>query len=218
MNIDAIREVSRRVNIVDVAEYLGVAVNRANYIHCPLHSEKTPSCRLYPEQGRFWCYGCNKGGDAVDLYAAVRGTSIAEAAAEMNSYFSLGVDLDGRQVKKIKKKPNSLQVNQSEQVKQRIDRFADTAREARRAGISEQYVTWFDETHQVMLEDDDLRRSDPAKFLEKYRREFDRYEDIRNKYTAIRAAISRSAEYPAGEILAILGRAGTVPGDSEGTY
>lgn len=207
MNSDALREISRRVNIEDVAGYLGLTVNRAKYICCPFHSEKTPSCKLYPEQGRFFCYGCNKGGDSIDLVAAVHGTSIADAAAELNSYYSLGIDLNGRQVKRIrKKKPNSLQVDESEQVKRAVDAFADTAREARRLGISEQYITWFDEVHQAMLEDDNLRRSDPALFVRIYRREFDRYAEIRDMYTRIRDVISRSAEYPAGEILEILGR------------
>lgn len=210
MNSNAFQEISGKVNIESVAQYLGLTVNRAKYIHCPLHGERTPSCKLYTEQGRFYCFGCGGHGDSVDLVSAVRGTSLAEAAAELNSYYSLNVDLDGRPAKRIKKKPNSLQVNEAEQVKRLVDAFADTAREARRAGISEEYITWFDEVHQAMLEDDEIRRSDPALFLKLYRKEFDRYADIRTKYKRIREAISRSTEYPAGEILEILGRSGAV--------
>jgi hypothetical protein len=35
---------------------------------CPLpdHEDKTPSFYLYPP-GRYWCYGCDRGGDVVDL-------------------------------------------------------------------------------------------------------------------------------------------------------
>jgi hypothetical protein len=35
---------------------------------CPLpdHEDKTPSFYIYPP-GRWWCYGCNRGGDVVDL-------------------------------------------------------------------------------------------------------------------------------------------------------
>src|SRR5215208_7237878 len=35
---------------------------------CPLpeHEDKTPSFYIYPP-GRFWCYGCGRGGDVVDL-------------------------------------------------------------------------------------------------------------------------------------------------------
>src|SRR5919112_517972 len=35
---------------------------------CPLpdHEDKTPSFYVYPP-GRWWCYGCGRGGDVVDL-------------------------------------------------------------------------------------------------------------------------------------------------------
>ncbi len=35
---------------------------------CPLpgHEDKTPSFYLYPP-GHYWCYGCDRGGDAIDL-------------------------------------------------------------------------------------------------------------------------------------------------------
>jgi len=35
---------------------------------CPLpdHEDKTPSFYIYPP-GRYWCYGCTRGGDVVDL-------------------------------------------------------------------------------------------------------------------------------------------------------
>ncbi len=32
---------------------------------CPFHSEKTPSCTIYPENQSFYCYGCGVGGDAI---------------------------------------------------------------------------------------------------------------------------------------------------------
>ena len=32
----------------------------------PDHEDRTPSFYVYPP-GRFWCYGCNRGGDVVDL-------------------------------------------------------------------------------------------------------------------------------------------------------
>jgi DNA primase len=32
----------------------------------PDHEDKTPSFYIYPP-GRWWCYGCNRGGDVVDI-------------------------------------------------------------------------------------------------------------------------------------------------------
>ena len=42
---------------------------------CPLHDEKTPSFWIYPDKGKFHCYGCQARGDAIDLYQALTGAS-----------------------------------------------------------------------------------------------------------------------------------------------
>ncbi len=37
-----------------------------NYVClCPFHSEKTPSCTVYPDTQSFYCYGCGAGGDVI---------------------------------------------------------------------------------------------------------------------------------------------------------
>lgn len=39
-------------------------------IHCPLHEENTPSCKIYVKSNDFWCFGCNRGGDTIDFVMA----------------------------------------------------------------------------------------------------------------------------------------------------
>jgi len=50
---------------------------------CPFHSESTPSFRVTPSKNLYHCFGCNKGGSAVDWLVATRGVSIREAIAEL---------------------------------------------------------------------------------------------------------------------------------------
>lgn len=46
---------------------------------CPFHSESTPSFRVTPSKNLYHCFGCGKGGSAVDWLVATRGISIREA-------------------------------------------------------------------------------------------------------------------------------------------
>lgn len=50
---------------------------------CPLpdHDEKTPSFTVYPGDRGWWCYGCNRGGDVVDLARIAWGIDRADVAA-----------------------------------------------------------------------------------------------------------------------------------------
>lgn len=36
-------------------------------IFCPLHEERTPSCKIYVKTNGFWCFGCNRGGNTINL-------------------------------------------------------------------------------------------------------------------------------------------------------
>jgi len=47
---------------------------------CPLHSEKTPSFMIDLTKDRWKCFGCQEGGDSIDLVAKVLGLGIVDAA------------------------------------------------------------------------------------------------------------------------------------------
>jgi len=42
-----------------------VSPNRAGFIRCPFHDEKTPSCKIFKDN-RFYCFGCGANGDVID--------------------------------------------------------------------------------------------------------------------------------------------------------
>lgn len=212
MNINALREVADLVDIRSVASYLGLPVNHAGYINCPLHHEKTPSCKLYPEQGRFWCFGCESGGDAIDLTAAVHGCSKGKAAAELNERFNLNIDLGKHQSKIIKRKSQKQQIDLAEQLKAMADHCFDLHRYLSHCfGRLDALEDNLGDFCQRLLDDDDLRVSDPLQYYNKYRKEFIKYANAERRFFAIRDAIGQSRingqPYPKDEILSILGRA-----------
>ncbi len=53
---------------------------------CPAHGDghdRNPSLIVYKSQGRWWCFGCNSGGDGIDWLIAKRGLSFREAVEEL---------------------------------------------------------------------------------------------------------------------------------------
>ncbi len=46
---------------------------------CPFHSEKTPSCTIYPENSSFYCFGCGVGGDIIKFVMLTDNVSYMEA-------------------------------------------------------------------------------------------------------------------------------------------
>lgn len=46
---------------------------------CPFHDEKTPSFRVTPARGFFYCFGCNTGGDVIGFVQKINNVSFTEA-------------------------------------------------------------------------------------------------------------------------------------------
>lgn len=99
-----IEHVKRHVKCIDVADLLcGPAGNRSGLKKvgdkwvalCPLpdHNEKTPSFTVYedPERG-FYCFGCNRGGDVLELWMLAGGIS-EKWAALVSLAMEYGVEL-----------------------------------------------------------------------------------------------------------------------------
>ena len=76
----------------DVAREYGYTPNRAGFICCPFHKEKTASLKLYRE--RWHCFGCGEGGDAIDFVAKLFSLSPLDACRKLNRDFRLGLEFD----------------------------------------------------------------------------------------------------------------------------
>lgn len=60
------------LSMTDVCAHFGFIPNRAGFIPCPFHADKTASMKIYPEPGRgFCCFGCGKAGSVIDFVMAL---------------------------------------------------------------------------------------------------------------------------------------------------
>ena len=69
-----------------VQEFVPLKRRGVNYIGlCPFHNEKTPSFTVSPSKGIFKCFGCGKGGNAVNFIMEHESLSYPEALKYVES-------------------------------------------------------------------------------------------------------------------------------------
>lgn len=81
----------------DIGEIVGQYVRLQNrngrlFGLCPFHQEKTPSFSVNPERGFFHCFGCGKGGNAIDFVMGVENLTYAEARRHLAE--KLGIKIE----------------------------------------------------------------------------------------------------------------------------
>ena len=69
------------------AREYGYTPNRAGFICCPFHAEKTPSMKLYDRT--YHCFGCGAHGSVIDFVGNLFNLSPLDAARKLNADFGL---------------------------------------------------------------------------------------------------------------------------------
>ena len=78
--------VKHSVTTRQAAEYYQLRVNRAGFIACPFHDDRTPSMKV---DARFHCFGCGADGDVIDFAARLYGLDAKPAAEKLAADFHI---------------------------------------------------------------------------------------------------------------------------------
>lgn len=89
--MNLIKDVKSRVDIVNIAGFYGMELNRAYKCRCPFHSENTASFSISQQKQIWKCFGCGKGGDVISLVAELFNLNNYESAKKINDDFNLGI-------------------------------------------------------------------------------------------------------------------------------
>ena len=89
-----IDEINRQTDIVGlIGHYVPLKKLGRNYRGlCPFHSEKNPSFYVNPEKGIYYCFGCQKGGNAVSFLMEYEKLDFPEAIKRLAK--NLGIEID----------------------------------------------------------------------------------------------------------------------------
>ena len=76
-----LEELNSRTDIVDlVSSYVALSKKGNKYWGlCPFHSEKTASFSVSPDRQMYYCFGCHKGGGAINFVMEVEGLGFVDA-------------------------------------------------------------------------------------------------------------------------------------------
>ena len=94
--MNKIKEVKELVNIINVAEFLGLKLNRSHFCKYPFHNERTASLSISEKKQVWKCFGCGKGGDVINLVEELLHINAYQAAKYINDNLGLGLDFKGK--------------------------------------------------------------------------------------------------------------------------
>ena len=78
-------EIKKLYSMRDILARYGMHPNRAGFIRCPFHKEKTASMKIYPDT--YYCFGCGVHGDIFSFVSAMDGLSFREAFLELGGTY-----------------------------------------------------------------------------------------------------------------------------------
>lgn len=84
-------EVKNEYTMRDILRRYGLEPNRAGFIRCPFHNEKTASMKIYPK--KFKCFGCGAGGDVIDFVSMMENCDFKTAFKELGGGYAPKSDL-----------------------------------------------------------------------------------------------------------------------------
>lgn len=91
---EKIDEIIRQTDIVNIiSQYLQLKKVGKNYrTLCPFHSEKSPSFYVSPDKGIYYCFGCKKGGNAINFLMEYEHLDFPDALKKLAN--NLGIEID----------------------------------------------------------------------------------------------------------------------------
>src|SRR5690554_5818027 len=91
--VDRIIEAAQSQITEVISEFVNLKRRGINYIgNCPFHNEKTPSFIVSPHKGIFKCFGCGKGGNAVNFLMEHEQLSFVDALKVLGRKFHIPIE------------------------------------------------------------------------------------------------------------------------------
>ena len=120
---EAIRQL---VPMSEAIKRYGFQPNRAGFISCPFHAEKTASLKIFPNNRGWHCFGCHAGGSVFDFVERLFGVGFQDAIRMIDRDFGLGL-LEEKTLTQHRRNQKELERirREAEEKKQNLQRLDD---------------------------------------------------------------------------------------------
>ena len=110
-------EIKKAYNMRDILDRYGIRPDRAGFIRCPFHKEKTASMKIY--QDSYYCFGCGAHGDIFDFVSEMEDITFQEAFFELGGTYEQKKETFGeRMVRYHARKERDRRQRQEEDLKE----------------------------------------------------------------------------------------------------
>src|ERR671933_1127783 len=92
-SVEAVKAAASIVDVVSTRTQL--RRSGARFVgRCPFHEERTPSFSVSPDRGMYYCYGCQKGGDAITFVEETENLDFAGAIEFLADRFRIPIEYE----------------------------------------------------------------------------------------------------------------------------
>jgi DNA primase len=92
-SIDAVKDAADIVEVISGRTQLKRSGARFTGL-CPFHDERTPSFSVSPEKGTYYCFGCQRGGDAIRFVEETEGVDFVGAIEWLAQRFNVPLEYE----------------------------------------------------------------------------------------------------------------------------
>ena len=82
-------EIKSRLTMPEVVTYYHMQPNRAKFVICPFHREKTPSMKI--SKAGYYCFGCHEHGNIFSFVMKLFNLDFMQACDKLNADFRLNI-------------------------------------------------------------------------------------------------------------------------------
>ena len=125
MHIDKVQIIKDRLTMQDIVSQYGFSPDKAGFMCCPFHVEKTASFKVYEGKGGWHCFGCGESGDEISFVRKLFGLSFHDTLKKIDADFSLNLygNHTFEELRQSKRKQQAIlaERERKEREKQRVD-------------------------------------------------------------------------------------------------